>query len=48
MRALLIGASGCFGTEFLNITKKISEKIVVKHYPSKKLNILKFRDLKKK
>jgi len=46
MRTLLIGASGCFGTEFQSIVDK--KKIQLFHFPSKKLNILKHEELYKK
>jgi len=45
MKILLIGASGCFGTELRKIKLK---KIKLIHYPSKKLNILDFENLNKK
>jgi len=46
MRILLIGASGCFGTEFQSIVDK--KKIKLFHFPGKKLNILKHEELYKK
>ncbi len=46
MKILLIGASGCFGTEFRNIVK--SSNIKLKYYSSKKLDILNFDFLEKK
>lgn len=45
MKILLIGASGCFGTELRNIKLK---KIKLIHYSSKKLNILDIKNLNKK
>jgi dTDP-4-dehydrorhamnose reductase len=45
MKILLIGASGCFGTEFRNIKLK---KIKLIHYSSKKLNIIDIKNLNKK
>lgn len=45
MKFLLIGASGCFGTELRSIKLK---KIKLIHYPSKKLNILDIKNLNKK
>ena len=46
MKILLIGASGCFGTEFRNVVK--SSNIKLKYYSSKKLDILNFNFLEKK
>ena len=37
MKILLIGASGCFGTELSKVCKR--EKIKLISYPSKKLDI---------
>lgn len=48
MKILLIGARGCFGTELINASKQIKKKINLKFYTSKKLNILDFKNLKKK
>jgi dTDP-4-dehydrorhamnose reductase len=45
MKILLIGASGCFGTELRNINLK---KMKLIHYPSKNLNILDIEILNKK
>ena len=45
MKILLIGASGCFGTELQNI--KLEKKKLI-HFPSKKLNILDYKNLDKK
>ena len=47
MKILLIGASGCFGTEFINACDKF-KKIKLKHYRSKQLNILDFEKLSQK
>ena len=46
MKILLIGASGCFGTEFKNFYLKKKNKLVF--YPSTKLNIIEFENLEKK
>lgn len=46
MKILLIGASGCFGTEFSKVCKR--ERVKVISYPSKKLDITKFKDLNSK
>ena len=46
MRILLIGASGCFGTEFTWACKK--KKIKLIYYPSKKLDVTNLINLKKK
>jgi len=48
MRILLIGASGCFGTEFINACNKFKKKISLKYYPSKKLNVLDSKILNQK
>ena len=46
MKILLIGTSGCFGTEFRNVVK--SSNIKLKYYSSKKLDILNFNFFRKK
>ncbi len=46
MKILLIGASGCFGTELSKVCKK--EKIKLISYSSKKLDITRFKDLNSK
>ena len=46
MKILLIGASGCFGTELSKVCK--TEKIKLIYYSSKKLNITKFKNLNTK
>lgn len=46
MKILLIGASGCFGNEFSKVCKR--DKIKLISYPSKKLDITKFKDLNSK
>ena len=46
MKILLIGASGCFGTEFKKACK--NSKIRISFFPSKKLNITDYINLKKK
>ncbi len=46
MKILLIGASGCFGTEFKKACK--NSKIRISFFPSKKLNITDYSNLKKK
>ncbi len=48
MKILLIGASGCFGTELINVLKSFKKKIKLYNFPSKKLNILDIKNLKKK
>lgn len=48
MKILLIGASGCFGTEFIKVLKHIKKNIKLKYFPSKKLNVLDFKNLQKK
>lgn len=48
MKILLIGASGCFGTELINVSKNFRKKIKLYYFPSKKLNILDIKNLKKK
>ena len=46
MKILLIGASGCFGNEFSKVCRR--DKIKLISYPSKKLDITKFKDLNSK
>ena len=46
MKILLIGASGCFGTEFLKVCKE--KKIAILSYKSKKLDVSNYNQLKKK
>lgn len=46
MKILLIGSSGCFGTEFKRVCD--IKKISVINFSSKKLNIIDFRGLEKK
>lgn len=46
MKILLFGASGCFGTEFLSVAKNF--KIKVFSYPSKKLDLVNFKQVQKK
>ena len=46
MKILLIGGSGCFGTEFIKICK--DKKIKVYNYRSENLNICNFNQLRKK
>jgi dTDP-4-dehydrorhamnose reductase len=46
MKILLIGASGCFGTELTKVCKK--DKIKLVSYPSKNLDITNFKDLNSK
>jgi len=46
MKILLIGASGCFGTEFSKVCRKGKIKLI--SYPSKKLDITKFKNLNSK
>jgi dTDP-4-dehydrorhamnose reductase len=47
MKILLIGASGCFGTELRNIISK-KNKVKLIYYSSAKLNILDYKNLNKK
>jgi len=46
MKMLLIGASGCFGTELTNICNEKNLKVV--SFPSKKLDVSNLKDLEKK
>ncbi len=46
MKILLIGGSGCFGTEFIKICK--DKKIKIYNYRSKNLNICNFNELRNK
>lgn len=47
MKILLIGASGCFGTELRNIVSK-KNKVKLIYFSSAKLNILDYKNLNKK
>lgn len=46
MKILLIGGSGCFGTEFIKICK--DKKIKIYNYRSKNLDVCNFSELRKK
>ena len=48
MKILLIGASGCFGTELISVSKNSKYKINLIYYSSRVLNIVDSKNLEKK
>ena len=48
MRILLIGASGCFGTELINYLRENHKSIIIKFFPSKLLNVINIKNLESK